>query len=954
MARLGISLLGPMLVTRDGRPFIGFEYDKVRALLAWLALEADRPHRREALAGLLWPEQPEKAARDGLRNALTTLRRAIGDDTADPPYLFITREAIQFNAGSDHLLDAAEFNHLIDQTTRHRHRHPGACHVCAGWRREAADLYRGPLLAQFSLPDSAEFESWLLARREEMHRAALDAFERLADYHLWRADYDAARYFAGRQLAYESWHEPAHRQAMLALAWKGERGAALKQYQACARALDEELGVTPEGETRLLFEQIRDGPPPRQRRAAPAVAPPAPLIGRERDLALLADKLADPDVRLLTLVGPGGAGKTSLAQEAGHRFGGDFAAGSVFVSLVTTSHPDGLFAAIAAALGLLIDPSRSIEEQVAERLRPLDVLLALDNFEHLLDGASLLVRLLAAAPGLVLLVTSRQRLNLAAEWLHDLPGLDFPAEDAREPLSGFGALQLFARRARQERGDFALVSSEAAAAAEICRLVQGMPLAIELAAAATGTQSTAEIARQLRAGLDALAVEWADLPPRHRSIRAAIEHSWAMLTDEERRIMRHLSVFSGGFDAAAAEAVAGATPAGLGRLRDKSLLQPQENSRFDLHPLIRAYAAERLAARGEKDEAHSRHLAYFTALAEEGEPALTNREQLTWIRWLETNHANILAALSWAEEHDYHGAARLAAAMWIFWFLRGYQVVSRLHYERLYAERHVLPIHLRARLLNGYCSAMMGQSDLAEIEPMAREALAYYRDAGDDEGIVLAFHHLASGMRGKGSKEGAISFLLEGMAVARRLPSTSSTAYLSVILDSLSMTFVELERLDEARLLVQENESLNLARGDLWSWTYALFRSGEIDLKVGELDVAREKLLKTLAIAEEYGDRRTILFVSMYLSEIALYSSDLVEAWRRTETAERYSLEVGDRSAHAEVLMMMGGVLARRGFPVEAARRYQEAQGEYADIGDESAAQKAAEKLGELNRQPAD
>lgn len=954
MSRLGIALLGPMLVTRDNRPVTGFEYDKVRALLAYLALEADRPHRREALAGLLWPEQPERSARQGLRNALATLRQAIGDDAADPPFLFITREAVQFNAESDHTLDTSAFAQRLDLAGRHRHRNLLTCHICAAWLREAADLYHGPLLAQFSLPDSAEFENWLVNRREELHRGAMEAFARLAAFYLKRGDYASVRFFAGRQLAYEPWNEPAHRQAMLALARMGDRAGALIQYQLCRRSLEAELGVTPEPETILLFERIRDDGPVTE--AAPRIIPRpiSPLIGRERDLAALARQLANPDVRLVTIIGPGGVGKTSLALMAGRQSGSDFADGSVFVPLATTADPTGIFPAIAAALGLLSEPSRPIEVQVSDYLRSREILLVLDNFEHLVAGANVLMALIAAAPRLVLLVTSRERLNLSAEWLHELEGLDFPAEDASDPLADFGAMQLFARRARQERADFALLSAEAVAAAEICRLVQGMPLAIELAAAATGGQSTTAIAQALRAGLETLSVEWVDLPPRHRSVRAAFEHSWSMLTEGERRILRRLSVFSGGFDAVAAEAVAEATPADLRRLRDKSLLQAGEGGRFDFHPLIRAFAAERLAARGETAQMAREHLAYFTAMAEEGEPALTNREQLTWIRWLEINHANILAALSWAEEHDYHGAARLAAAMWIFWFLRGHLVVSRRHYERLIAERHTLPVHLRARLLNGYSSTMMGQSDLAEIESAAIEAMACYRDAGDDEGIVLAFHHLASGMRGKGNEEGAIDFLREGIVVARRLPDTSSTAYLSVILDSLSSILVDLGRFDEARLLVQENESLDLERGDLWSWTYELFRSGEINLKVGELNTAREELLKALAIAEEYGDRRMILFTSLYLSEISLRDSDLPEAWRRAETAERYSREVGDRSAHAEVLSMMGDILARRGFPAEAARRYQEAREEYAAIGDESAAQKAAEKLDELALQATD
>ena len=948
MSRLKIALLGPLQVAQDDRPLTGFEYDKVRALLAYLVLEADRPHRREALAGLLWPNQPEKTARDGLRNALATLRKAIGDDTANPPYLFITREAVQFNAGSDHFLDATEFEHLSRHATHHRHRHPNNCRDCAGWRRAAADLYRGPLLAQFSLADSVEFEVWLLARREALHRVAMSNFEWLASYHLRQGEHEAARFFAGRQLAYEPWHEPAHRQAMLALARLSDRGAALKQYQACVRALDEELGVMPEEETTLLFEQIRDEGLLPERPAPVVVAPLAPLIGRERDLAALDRLLADPGVRLVTILGPGGSGKTSLAQAAGHHFGADFADGSAFVSLITANNPDEFFPTIAAALGVQIDPALPIEYQVTNYLQSRDMLLVLDNFEQLLDGASVLARLLAAAPGLVLLVTSRQRLNLAAEWLHDLHGLAFPAMDTTEPLSGFGALQLFARRARQERGDFALVSAEATAAAEICRLVQGMPLAIELAAAATGIQPTAEIARQLRSGLDALAAEWADLPPRHRSIRAAFEHSWTTLSGDERRVLRQLSVFSGGFDADAAGAVTGATPADLRHLRDKSLLQIRDGGRFDLHPLIRAYAAERLAARGETKETARQHLEYFTSIAEQGEQAIKGHEQLVWLRRLESDHANILAALTWAEAHDYPAAARLAAAMWLFWFMRGHLHESRARYEHLYTARTTLPVHSRARLLNGYASTVMGQGAMGELSEIAGEALACYREWGNNEGIALSYHHLAIAVRARGDLDAAAEYGSEGILAARRSLDNHPTWVLSILLSNLSATFTTMKRLAEAETLAREDEDLCSARGDKWAWAYSLLRIVDIQKANADSSSARENLLKILAVAEEYGDRRLIGYVSMDLALIAISGDDLGDAWRRAEITRQVSLETGERLSRAEALEMLGDILTRRGFPAEAALRYQEARETYAAAGKENAAGLVAAKLAGL------
>ena len=950
MGRLGIALFGPMLVTRDSHPVTGFEYDKVRALLAFLALEADRPHRRETVAGLLWPEQPEKVARDSLRNALATLRKAIGDDEADPPFLFITREAIQFNTGSDFVLDTAEFTRNLNYAAHHRHRDPDFCRACAAWRRETADLYRGPLLAQFSLADSPEFETWLVAHREALHYEAMEMLTKLADFYLRRGDYQSAHYFAGRQLAFEPWHEAAHRQAMLAMALMGNRGGALKQYETCRAILAEELGVQPEPETILLWERIRDRNLAGEGTTRNIPAPTTPLVGREHDLAALYRKLVDPDIHLLTIFGPGGVGKTSLVLAAGHQFGVDFADGAVFVSLAETEQPGSIFVAIAAALGLLPEPDPAIEQQVASYLSTRNLLLILDNFEQLLDGAILLNDLVAAAPNLVLLVTSRQRLGLSTEWVYELQGLAFPAENSGEPLAEYGAIQLFARRARQERGDFALLSADAAAVAEICRLVQGMPLAIELAAAATAVLPVSQITRQLRNGLDTLSAEWADLPPRHRSIHAAFEQSWSRLSERERRILRHLSVLSGSFDAEAASFVAEASPADLRRLHDKSLLQVREDGRLGLHPLIRAYAAERLSARKETETALQRLLAYYIEVAEQGEQALKSQEQLQWINLLEADHANIQAALAWAEENDYGGAVQLASAMWLFWFIRGHLRASRELYERLYVARDTLPLRPHARLLNAYTSTIMGQSDIAQIETVGQEALACYTELGENKGIALSYHHLAIAARWRGNLEQSFAYATQGIAAAQRAAEGNVIWELTVAQDTLASTLTDLGRLEEAEALVAEEAQTTLRLGDRWGWSYALVKLANIAKGKEDFDTAQVRLQQALGVAEAYRDRRLIAYIALQLGLIALQQGDLAGAWQQIERTERFYREVGDRSGQAEALELLGDIFRQRDFLAEAAARYQEAQEIYIVIGDSGAAQKAGKKLAEIGQ----
>jgi DNA-binding SARP family transcriptional activator len=258
MTRLSLSLLGPMQIMLGGQPVGSFTYNKARALLAYLAVEIGRPHQRDALAALLWPELPDEAARHNLRQALTNLRTAIGDASARPSFLLITRDTIQFNPGSDNDLDVAGFTALLAACESHAHRRRERCRSCAARMQQAISLYRGDFLAEFSVGDSVSFEEWQLRHRERLHQRALDALVHLANYHERRGADEQARRYAQRQIELDSWREEAYRQLMRLLAQSGQRSAALAQYETCRRILARDLGVEPEAETTALYEQIRD------------------------------------------------------------------------------------------------------------------------------------------------------------------------------------------------------------------------------------------------------------------------------------------------------------------------------------------------------------------------------------------------------------------------------------------------------------------------------------------------------------------------------------------------------------------------------------------------------------------------------------------------------------------------------------------------------------------------
>jgi DNA-binding SARP family transcriptional activator len=295
MTRLSLTLLGALQITLDGEPVTGFESDKVRALLAYLALEAGRPHRRDALAELFWPDRPAGVARNSLRQALANLRKAIGDGEADPPFLHVTRAEIQFNPDSAHWADVTACNALLGACQAHRHRHVETCKPCIGRLREAVALYRGPFLEQFYLGDSAAFEDWAIFKREGLQRQVMEALKHLAAYHERRGEYKEACEFARRQVELEPWYEAAQRRLMRTLALSGQRSAALKQYRSCRRTLADELGVEPAKQTTELVAQIRDGkydPPefPRKKSAetkSPIKSQPSRLLALAMVLALI-------------------------------------------------------------------------------------------------------------------------------------------------------------------------------------------------------------------------------------------------------------------------------------------------------------------------------------------------------------------------------------------------------------------------------------------------------------------------------------------------------------------------------------------------------------------------------------------------------------------------------------------------------------------------------------------
>jgi DNA-binding SARP family transcriptional activator/predicted ATPase len=644
---LAIKLFGKPRVEKAGRPISGFISAKAQALLFYLAATGC-PHTREALAGLLWGEMPEAQASKNLRNALSNLRTLVGD------FLLITREEAAFKRDADYGLDIEAFRSALTETAN---RAPGAL-------ANAVELYQGDFLEGFYIPEALAFEEWMLGQRAILRGLMIQALHTLVSKHLESEEYAPGIDYANRLLALEPWREETHRHLMILLTRSRQRSAALAQYEICRRTLAGELGVQPMPETTALYERLKAAAAPPPHNLPPQ---PAAFVGREAELAEIARYLNNRDAQLLTLVGPGGIGKTRLALQAAARcvepeaaFDTNCADGVFFVPLAAATAEAGmrstLIAALADALPFQFQGPVHPQAQLLNYLREKKMLLILDNFEHLAAEARQLGDILRLAPGIKLLVTSRVRLNLREEWALEVEGLAYPkAVDSPPPenaVEAYSAIALFAQQARRVRLGFMLTPADIPHVVRICQLVEGVPLGIELAASWLRVLSCAEVAAEIEKGLDFLTSTLQNVSERHRSLRAVFEHSWNLLSPAEQILFRQLSVFRGGFQREAAADVGGASLPMLAGLADKSLLRRTASGRYEVHELLRQYADEKLRLiPDEHEHVHDQHCRYYAELLSQHQTQLKGEDPLAALTALSVERENVRAAWNWAVEH---------------------------------------------------------------------------------------------------------------------------------------------------------------------------------------------------------------------------------------------------------------------------------------------------------------
>lgn len=667
-----------------------------------------------------------------------------------------------------------------------------------------------------------------------------------------------------------------------------ERGDRRRPYPHTVRALSEALGLSPVEAAGLASavpsRDAIDAVP-----AAPAPLPfpvlPAPLVGRERDIAALVDTL-EGGARLVTLVGPGGVGKTSLAIEVGHRLQHRFVGGVAFVSLAQLDDPRLLFQSIAAALGLREAGERGLGDVLVRALQDRALLLILDNFEHLAPAAADVAELLAMAPSITILVTSRSPLRLRREREVVVPPLALPGpgQDVGSP-----SVQLFAQRASAVAPAFRLTEANAAAVASICRRLEGLPLAIELAAARTRVLSPAALLSRLDSLLPVLTGGAMDLPDRQRTIRASITWSYELLSDVEQVLFRRLSVFAGGWMVEGAEALVPSVDLldALGGLVEASLVvRDVDRDRYRMLEPVREYAFEVLEACGEAGEVRDRHAAFYRALALEAEPGLKAGEQVPWLQRLEEEHDNIRSALTWllSQPGDAHiEALRMAASLGRFWYLRGHWSEGRDWLAKAIGANPGNHLADRAKALEGAGLIAQFQNDYDQAAAYLDESIALYRTLGDRNGEAtsLAKRGFIAAFQNDPALVDTYREALAPFAHGLEDPAVAGTVLVFLGLAAVIQGDIE-------RCLLLNEEALSIYRrlDDMNGMTWCLTNAGLMYMVKGDRRAATAMLQEDLGLAIRLGEPSAIQYALLGLATVASQEGQPARAARLWGAAE--------------------------------------------------------------------
>ncbi len=962
---LKIWLLGGFRVVVGGRSIAADQWrrKKVSYLVKLLALAGGRLSR-EQLLDALWPDLSPEAAANNLYQTLHTTRHLLGTtEQSARQYLQIRSDVVHLVRDGNAWTDVAAFAEAAKVAR--------ASQAEADYRAALA-LYGGDLL-----PDDVT-EEWTRDRRVALRQEYVALLLGLAQREEAGHQIEAAVATLLRLMKLDPGHEEGNARLMRLYARSGQRQLALRQYRSLVEHLRAELGTEPDARIRRLYHAILEGRVIKrdqdsesgagsERQAKSPHNLPTQLtrfIGREYALGEVRRFMSRE--RLLTLTGPGGCGKTRLAIEAGQQLIDLAPDGVWFVELAALTDPRSVPGAVATVLGIQESADRPVLDALVVYLRSRQVILIVDNCEHLIEAcADLANTVLRACPALRILATSREPLGIAGEITWVVPSLSLANPKERLPLDGFmrsEAIQLFVDRATAAQPSFRVTESNAVAISQICYRLDGIPLAIELAAARVAAFGVEQIARRLDESFRLLTAGHRTGLARQQTLRATLDWSHDLLTDAERVFLRRLSVFAGGFSIEAAEAVCaedgsrfwvlGASPPSapksgtaspfqppgtqhrepgtqnpeplrrddvldlLFRLVNRSLVIVEDRDgvvRYRLLEMVRQYAAERLEESGEVAWLRERHLVFFVALAEEAEPRLTSANRGPWLARLAAEHDNLRAALAFglADSRAAGLGLRLVGALTWYWNMKRLFVEGREWAERLLvANGPQAAARARAKALHALARLGRSQGDYAVARPSISESLAISRSLGDDASTAAALHLLGIMVLDQhGDVGGARAAIQECVDIYRRIGDAWG---LALALYSLGDTFAT-ESAVRARAVYFESVELCRELGDSWGMAFALTSLGRISLDEGDLVSARGFFEEGLAARRASGDRWLVAISLNSLALVERGEGNWEQATALCDEALTIAREVGSKSTIAWSLFNLGSVMSALG-----------------------------------------
>ncbi len=918
---------------------------KPKTLLKVLAAHPGRIFTSDELAEWLWPKMSADAAAVNVRKRVSELRQVLEPTLkrgTQSHYILSKREAgYTFNPQLACEMDTTQCKQRYEEAQRLMQ--AGQFSLAVRECEATLALMQGEFLAE------DRYAEWALALRQEWDERFLDILDWLAESHARLGQYGAALSVCQRALQKNPTRENFYRRLMLYHYQKGDTGESLRVYQTCARMLHAQLEVEPSTETKELHQRILQRDIPSLPKAVPHNLP-CPLtsfIGRERELAELHWLL--PTTRLLTLTGIGGGGKTRLALQLATQVLPEYPDGVWWVEMAGLADAEFIPQAIATSIGIQEIYKNHLLNKLKETLHEKNLLLILDNCEHLAKGCARITEgLLTACPHLQIAVTSREALGLIGETVWVVPPLEIPnpaALPALKVLRQIESVSLFVERALASQPKFNLTKENAHCIAQICMQLDGIPLAIELAAARVRVLSVDQIAARLIERFDLLKERDPAALPRHQTLQATMDWSYQLISPQEQRLLQRLSVFTGGWSLEGAEAVCSdeATdspdhaPSSLTLLTaqeifhllmslvDKSLVIAEtrdKEARYRLLETVRGYSQQKLVDANALALFQDRHLNFFVQKTEKSFEAQDNEHQISWFNFLEQEHDNIRAALAWSlQKKDTELALRLTKNIWRFWEVRGHVAEGLSWLKKVHQKSQHLRTELHARVLNGAANLANRQSNYAEARSFSEAALAIYRELNDQRGIATTLNNLGMIAGQQGDNAAARDFFEQALARFRAIDNKLGIA---ACLSNLGGLMIIQGYYELARVYHEEGLALRREIGNTAHIAISLNHLGNLAKEQDDYQQAHVYYEESLSLYRKVGDKTNLAFILHSLGSVALHEGDIEKANSYFTESFQMSQSCGERQRMADALMGLGAVQEAKENQQKAISSYQQ------------------------------